>query len=67
MCFKPNLPANLLLFFDICKSRGLFVAFLHKFSIDWRDIFQVHSVLQNKKISFISFFCVSTFFYLNNL
>ena len=25
MCFKPNLPANLLLFFDICKRKGDFL------------------------------------------
>ena len=32
MCFKPILPAKLLFFFDICKSRDFFVAFLHHFS-----------------------------------
>ena len=28
------LEITILLFFDICKSRGFFVAFLHHFSID---------------------------------
>jgi len=44
--FVAILPAKLLLFFDICKSRGFFVAFLRHFSIYsaciWR-VFSSHS------------------------